>query len=477
MESPAKEEKKGGVMMKKNGPGRRDFLRTAGVAVMASAAPSEASPAQQAIRSSERPTVAVIGLGGRGTNLAQWQTPPFADVVAVCDVDLRKTARFAQTLAEKTGRKVETHQDYRRLLDRKDIQVIVNATCDHWHAKVTIDACRAGKDVYSEKPLGLTIDEGKMLRKVVAETGRIVQVGAQQRSGIQYQIACNLVRNGRLGKLKQVGVILPGGGFRQGRVCTADPAPKELNWDMWQGQAPVHPFCQARLAFRNWSEYGGGLVTDWGAHHMDIAHWGMGGEEVGPLSVEAQGYCSPLGKPDYPDQFVPFSARLEYPDGVELWFFSEFTEPKDADKEGLRDVVDRIYSKVPEDLRKYRMPEGGVAFVGTQGRIFVGRQSLTAEGVAELANIPPTYPIPLADSVAGLYAHMRNFVECVQTRRKPVSCVAELHRTLIPCHLTNIALRLGRKLQWDPKREEFVGDQEANARLRRTQREPYRIEA
>jgi len=295
-------------MLKHNVPGRRDFLRTAGVAAMVSAVPGEASPVPQAIRTSERPVAAVIGLGGRGQGLAEWQTPPFADVVAICDVDLRKTGKVAQTLAAKTGRKVEIEQDYRRLLDRKDIQVIVNATCDHWHTKITIDACRAGKDVYCEKPVTLTIDEGKILRKVVAETGRIVQVGTQQRSGLQFQIACNLIRNGRIGKLKQIGVIVPGGAFQQSRPCVAEAVPSELNWDMWLGQAPARPYCRARLSFRNWSDYGGGVVTDWGAHYMDIAHWAMGGEEVGPLSVEAQGYNSDIGKPDYPDQFRPFRA-------------------------------------------------------------------------------------------------------------------------------------------------------------------------
>ena len=459
------------MMLRSSGPARREFLKTAAGAAGLAALP--AGGWAQAVRAADRPTAAVIGLGGRGSGLAEWQTPPFADVVAICDVDLRKTGKVAQTLAQKTGRKVDVEQDYRRLLDRKDIQVIVNATCDHWHTKITADACRAGKDVYCEKPVTLTIDEGKVLRKIVAETGRIVQVGTQQRSGLQFQIACDLIRHGRIGKLKQIAVIVPGGGFQQSRPCVAEPVPSELNWDMWLGQAPARPYCRSRLTFRSWSDYGGGVVTDWGAHYMYIAHWAMGGEEVGPLSVDAQGYNADIGKSDYPDQFRPFSARLEYPDGIEVWFLNAYAEPKD---EALKPVVERIYGKPPEHLRKYQVPDGGVLFNGSQGQIFVGRQLTTGEGIGELENIP------LADIEnvrwrACLYAHMRNFVDSVRTRQQPLCRVSESFRALIPCHITNIALRLGRKLTWDPKREEFVDDKEANAQLRRVQREPYQVKA
>jgi hypothetical protein len=206
---------------------------------------------------------------------------------------------------------------------------------------------------------------------------------------------------------------------------------------------------------------------------MDIAHWAMGGEEVGPLSVDAQGYNADIGKSDYPDQFRPFSARLEYPDGIEVWFLNAYAEPKD---EALKPVVERIYGKPPEHLRKYQVPDGGVLFNGSQGQIFVGRQLTTGEGIGELENIP------LADIEnvrwrACLYAHMRNFVDSVRTRQQPLCRVSESFRALIPCHITNIALRLGRKLTWDPKREEFVDDKEANAQLRRVQREPYQVKA
>jgi predicted dehydrogenase len=242
---------------------------------------------------------------------------------------------------------------------------------------------------------------------------------------------------------------------------------------MWQGQAPLRPFCAARLRANNFFDYSGGLVTDWGAHHMDIAHWGMGGVEVAPLSVEAQGYCPNLGKPGYPDQFHPFSARLEYPGGIELWFFSAFRDPKD-DK--LKPVVERIYGGIPETIRNYNVadPDGGVMFIGSKNTAFVGRAGAAGEGIGELTAMP----LPENGGMrwrACLYPHTQDFIECVRTRRKPTSNVAEQYRSQLPCHLINIALRLGRKLRWDGKAEEFLGDREANDRLRRIQRPPYQV--
>ena len=397
--------------------------------------------------------------------------PPFADVVAICDVDLRKTGPVAEEIKRRTGRTVDIYQDYRQVLDRQDIHVVANATCEHWHSKINIDACRAGKDVYAEKPLTFTIDEGKTLLRVVQETGQVIQVGTQQRSGIQFQVACSLVRNGRIGQLKQVAVIVPGGKHFRATKATPAAIPKELDWDKWSGQASLHTFSEDRLVYRNWSDYGGGLVTDWGAHHMDIAHWGMGGEEVGPLTVEAAGYCPQYGKPDYPDPFRPFAARLTYPNDIEMYFFS--TPPRPNKETPLPDFQ-QIYSLVPENLRNYKVPDqdGGVLFVGDTGSIFVGRSVVLGEGIGELENMPVDDDRRTA-WLACLYAHTYDFVRSVSTRQQPISHVFEQHRTLIPCHLTNIALRLGRRLQWDPENERFIGDDQAHAHIEREQRKPY----
>jgi predicted dehydrogenase len=424
--------------------------------------------------------VAVIGLGNRGRGMAEWQFPPYMDVVAICDVDLRKTGRVAEAIQRRTGREVDVCQDYRRLLDRRDIHAIGNATCEHWHTKINTEACRAGKDVYAEKPLALTIDEGKVLRRVVEQTGRVVQVGTQQRSGPQFQIACSLVRNGRIGKLRQVAVIIPSRTGAHGPQCTPAPVPQELDWDVWSGQAPLHPFSEPRLTYRNWSDYGGGFVTDWGAHHMDIAHWGMGGKELGPLSVEATGYSPNFGKPGYPDQFEPFVARLEYPGDVELWFFTARaagTPKADPTSETPPKVVQDIYGRLPDELRDYQAPDpdGGTLFIGEQGTVFVGRGLVVGQGIGELEMMPIAENRTIVWRSC-LYAHTYDFVRCVRSRSQPISNVPEQHRSLIPCHLTNLSLRLGRKLRWDSEREEFLGDDEANQRLKRTQRAPYQIE-
>lgn len=452
---------------------RRDFLKTAGAAALALSGglAGRAQTARPAVRlAPDRPRLAIVGLGGRGRSMALQQMASFFDIVALCDADLRKPAPVAKALEAKTGRKVEIVQDYRRLLDRPDIDVIANATPQHWHARITSDACRAGKDVYSEKPLGLTVDEGNFLRRVVRETGRVVQVGTQQRSGLQFQVACSLVRSGRIGTLKRVGVLVPGSSKMHGDAVTPEPVPPELDWDMWSGQAPLHDFNHARLVAYNWSEYSGGLVCDWGAHHMDIAHWGMGGETVGPLSVEARGYAPDRGQPDRRDQFTPFAARLEYPQGVELWFLSN--PPIET---GKREIVppaelDRIYAGVPEDLRKE--PRPGVVFTGSTGSIFVGREFVEAPGIGELDDLP-LVDAPHARWLASLQEHTRNFVECIRTRGLPRSNVAEQHRTQLPTHLVTIALQLGRKLRWDPAGEAFVDDAEAAGFLRRAQRAPW----
>ena len=434
----------------------------------------------QIVRGHDRPAGAVIGLGNRGKGMAEWQMPPYADVLAICDVDLRKMGPVAEEIEKRTGRKVEVYQDYRRILDRKDIDIIANCTPEHWHTKINIDACRSGKDVYCEKPLTLTVAEGQLLRKVMQETGRIIQVGTQQRSGPQFQIVCSLVRGGRIGELKQIGVILPGRGFGGPRNPAVEaPVPEGLDWDMWSGQAPLHPFSPDRVINSGrWSDYGGGLVTAWGPHHMDIAHWAMGGEEVGPMCVEAEGYSPYFGKPNYPDEFVPFAARLEYPNGVEMWFFSSYAAISSAEYVPFAAEIKRIYGRIPDRIKTFQTqdPDEGVLFLGTKGWMFVGRARADGEGIGELRDmpLPPTRHLCWR---ACLYAHMFNFVTCVNTRHKPLSDAAEQHRTMIPCHLTNIAMRLGRKLRWDPLREEFIDDDEANALLSRPQREPYRLES
>src|SRR5258708_17312970 len=255
---------------------RREFLKTtAGMGVAGTAIPYWYTSSSRADEPKKEFVLGEIGVGGQGTGIAHGARR-FGEIVAVCDVD----RQHAERAREMFGGKAEIHEDYRKLLDRKDIQAVTIGTPDHWHVPIALAALRAGKDVYCEKPLTLTVSEGKLLVKAVAETGRVFQVGTQQRSDPRFRQACELVRNGRVGELRKVTLSLP----RSTIVCgpfPSVPVPTGMNWDFWQGQAPAHEFCVERCHhdFRWWYEYSGGIMTDWVAHHMDIAHWRLGVDE------------------------------------------------------------------------------------------------------------------------------------------------------------------------------------------------------
>jgi len=454
---------------------RRHFLQTAaavgGVAVPYWFSGWSATAAEPKSKN-DRPHVAGVGLGGRGSG-ALAEAARFGDVVAVCDVD----RNHAERNKARYGGKPDVYDDYRKLMERNDIDVIVNGTPDHWHTAVNLAACRSGKDVYAEKPLTLTIDEGKILRNAVKETGRVVQVGTQQRSEGRFQTAIELVRNGRIGKLKQVWVALPyystkGGPFPK------QPVPAHLNWDLYQGQAPVRPYCVQRTHanFRWWYEYAGGIITDWGNHHMDVAHWGMDCELTGPTSIDARGLF-----PNEPNEMSyttcdRFFSRMIYPTGVELLYFSAMNDKRfygtvEKHQPTPPEKIDWLFGKeTPEEIKTYN--RNGIMFVGDKGRVFVNRGGIYGKPAEELKE----NPLP-ADAwrVRPSNNHMGNFFHCVKTRETPVSTVAMQHRTITACHLTTISLRLGRKLTWDPKTEQIVGDQEANAWLKREQRAGYEV--
>jgi predicted dehydrogenase len=463
--------------MSRSASTRREFLRSsAACAAAGSMAPywftSRGAQAQGS--KNDRPHVGAIGLGGQGTGDTRLASQ-FGDVVAVCDVDLNQAERAK---AQFDG-KPDVFQDYRKLLERKDIDVVINGTPDHWHTAVCIDTCRAGKDIYTEKPMTLTIDEGKIMRKVVEETGRVVQVGTQQRSTKQFQTAVELVRNGRIGKLQQVWVALPyyttkGGPF------PATPVPQNLNWDLYQGQAPLHDYCLQRTHanFRWWYEYAGGIITDWGNHHVDIAQWGMDCELTGPTSIDARGlFPNPKGSQYYntPDRFF---SRMLYANGVELLYFASLNERQRFGQVGEHtettpEQIDWLFGKdVPEEIKSY--DRNGIMFIGDKGRVFVNRGGLYGNAAEELKENPlpdDGWRVHPSDN------HMANFFQCVKTREEPVSPVRIQQRTVTVCHLTNISLRLGRKLTWDPQDEQIVGDEEANGWLKRKQRAPYTIQA
>ncbi|MDQ3332375.1 MAG: Gfo/Idh/MocA family oxidoreductase, partial [Planctomycetota bacterium] len=267
---------------------RRGFLGTATAASAATALPawfresSESRLFAQETSPNERPRVALVGCGGMGTGDAK-NAQRFGDVVAVCDVDAERLGKASETFKGAKG-----YDDYRQLCDDNGIDVVINGTPDHWHTLVNLRALRSGKDVYSEKPLTLTIDEGKHVVAAVKEHGRILQTGSQQRSDAKFRLACELVRNGRLGKIDRAKVWLPAG-FNEGPF-PPEPVPAGLDWDRWLGQAPKVEYTTKRchLFFRYWWDYSGGTMTDWGAHHNDIVLWGLGKDRGGPTSVEGR---------------------------------------------------------------------------------------------------------------------------------------------------------------------------------------------
>jgi len=420
----------------------------------------------------DRPIVGVVGPGGRGLGVARGACR-FGDVAAVCDPDRVRADKAKEVL----GGKAAVLQDYRKMLDaHPEIDVIINGTPEHWHTPINVAACLAGKDLYAEKPLTLTIEEGKLLRRVVAETGRIVQVGTQHMSESWFRTACELVRNGRVGKLRQVVVLLPlypakGGPF------PAAPVPDTLDWDVWQGPAPQRDYCPQRLHFswRFWSEYGGGKVCDWGQHYVGIAHWGMDMDDSGPLEIEAKGYFPNHGKADCYNNADRFVARMKYPGDIEMLYLVG------RDKKYLKTLTDgdmtaaedaELFAGVPDAWKQEQ--KDGIMFIGDKGRVFVNCGGVYGKPVEELA------ANPLPSDAIRLYRsddHIQNFFECVQSREQPISTVGPQHRVITACHLANVSMHLGRKIHWDPQKEEIVGDPEAaeSAYVHRESREPYAI--
>jgi predicted dehydrogenase len=393
--------------------------------------------------SNDQPGIALVGCGGRGRADGQ-AASKFGRMVAVCDVD---DAQIAQ--AKKAWPAADTLKDFRKVMERKDVDIVVCGTVDHWHTFVSIAAMRAGKDVYCEKPLTLTIDEGKRLVKASRDTKRILQTGSQQRSDARFRLACELVRNRRIGKLKHIDVWLPSG-RREGPFQVATPPPG-FDFDFWLGQTPKVDYVKERThqTFRYWWEYSGGTMTDWGAHHNDIALWGLGLERSGPTEIEAKPLIEMI-----PGGFTAHSeyeVNYKYANGV-----TQACRSTNADN-WSGGVVNK------EGQRH------GVKFVGADGWIWVTRGNIQASD-PELLNQE------LPASAERLYAsndHMGNFFDCVRSRKQPITEVEIGHRSVSVCHLGVLALRLGRKLKWDPAKEEFVRDKDANKWVARAQRKPW----
>jgi predicted dehydrogenase len=372
----------------------------------------------------------------------------FGNIVAVCDVDENHAAAAAKQFAS-ADRAPAQFTDFRKLLDHKDVDVVINGTPDHWHTLINLAAAGAKKDIYAEKPLTLTVDEGRRLVKAVRKERVVLQTGTQQRSNKLFRFATELVRNGRIGTLEQVTVFLPGG-LREGPF-TPVPVPAGFHWDLWLGQAPQVDYLKERChqTFRWWFDYSGGPVTDWGAHHNDIARWAIGLD--GPTEVQARALTTPIpGGYTTPSEF---EATLTWGNGV-----------KQVVKTTLDDSP--FGAVVKKDGQR-----NGVRFQGSTGWIWVNRSTLEASE-PEMLDAPLTNPavkLEVSDD------HMANFFEAVRSRKDPICPVEGGHLSATVGHLIVIALRTGRTLHWDAAKEKFTGDgaREGNAQLARKMRKPY----
>ncbi len=358
---------------------RRSFLQTTTAATCAGVFLGTRSSARGQDSPNERPVFATIGLRNQGWTITDKSTK-FADFAAFADVDAKVLGSINEKLEKKTGKAAEGYADYRKILDRKDIDAVMIATPDHWHAKISVEAMLAGKDVYCEKPLTLTIDEGKLIEKIVKQTGRVFQVGTMQRTEFDNRFlkAIALVRHGRIGDLQKVTCGI--NGATGSPEIPAIDVPEGLDWDMWLGPAPKVPYralpeirqgygggvplyTNCHYAWRNWYEYSGGQMNDWGAHHVDIATWAMGAHETGPNKITP----------------VSFSLPVEYENG----------HPKIADRYNSPTKFE-IHANMPGDIPLVITSEGdnGILFEGTKGRFFVNRGRLTGKPVEELETNP-----------------------------------------------------------------------------------------
>lgn len=438
-------------------PSRRKALAaTLGLSALSAMPYTWTSNAQEttAPRSAnDRWRIGAIGMRYQGSVITR-EAMSFGDVVAICDVDrhVREQARAS------FNSQAAIYENYNDLIQRKDIDVVLIGTPDHWHAKMVIDACRAGKDVYVEKPLTLTIDEGKIIQRIAKETGRVIQVGSWQRSDARFRLAVEMVQAGRIGTLQRVFVVM--GKNSTGGPFSSQPVPKHFNWDLWQGQTPDAPYIPERshYTFRWWYEYAGGEMTDTGAHHLDIAQWAIGMQNSGPSEI--------IGTAKFPSSSDGFNVAIDY-----------HTVFKYANG-----VTLTVLDSPQGDYNR-----NGVMFEGENGRIFVNRGAIAGKAVDELERKPLTrgdFKLYSSDNldrpersgkIDSIKNHMGNFYDCTITRKLPISDIQSQHRSATLCHLGNISQRLGTPLKWDPEAEKFIDSPAADKMLRRDQRKGYEV--
>ena len=386
---------------------------------------------------SQRITIGFIGVGNMGKgHVGRLSSDKRVQILAICDCFKKKRdeqanlveGKYAKNKPSATYKGVDRYNDFREMLARDDIDAVLIATPEHWHAIPAIEACRAGKDVYCEKPLSHTVREARAMVNAARRYGRVFQTGSQQRSSSNFRLACELVRNGRIGKVERIAISI--GDPSEEKYFPTQPVPEGLDWDRWLGPAPWAPYNSERASgsygggWRKVREYSGGMTTDWGAHHFDIAQWGMGMDQSGPV------------------EFFPAGGEFEF-----------------------------MTSRYANGVIMERRSGNGVEFYGTKGSIYVNRGKLSSKP----ANIIKE---PIGPDEIHLYNsgnHHANWLDCIETRRRPICDVEVGCRTISVCHLYNIAHWLKRPIKWDPVKEEIIGDEEASRMLVRPMRSPWHL--
>jgi predicted dehydrogenase len=425
---------------------RRSFLRTsssaAGALALAQIVPSRVLGADAPGRQVAFGFVGVGGMGASNIERVLKLREKGARIVAVCDVDRIVAAKAAQKVdAGQGGPGCAAVGDFREITGRKDIDAIVISTPDHWHALTALDAIRNGKDVYVEKPLTHSIREGRVLVDELRKHGRVGQTGTMQRSDASFRYVAHLIAQGQLGKVGRIDILIPANNKYVGATWSPEPAPEGLDYDFWLGPAPWAPYARQRThyQFRYIMDYAGGQTTNWGAHYIDIAQWALGADETGPVEISGSGEFPSSGLFTAPTR-VDFTAL--YAGGVRM---------------RVRTRTDGVY-------------DGNVKFFGERGWIDVSRSKLKASDDA-LLKIGGG---PGKGGDSGL-AHMENFLDCIRSRARPVADLAIGHRTTTVCNLGNIAMQLRRPLNWDPAKEAFLDDLQANWMRSRAYRGPWRL--
>ena len=391
---------------------------------------------------SAKVTMGFIGMGKQSQGLLGNFLGLDTKVLAVCDVDTTRREHALDVVRKHDGEKadVKGYEDFRELLARKDIDAVCIATPDHWHAIITVAALRAGKDVYCEKPLTHNIHEAIEVMKAVEDNKRVLQTGSMQRSSKEFRIACELVRNGCIGKLERVETYVAENNFKgPGPGWKEMPVPEGFDYDMWLGPAPKVPYHKDRCfyRFRFILDYSGGQTTNFGCHSNNVAHWGMGVDDTGPVEIEDIGAEFPL-KGDLFTTPTKVAFRARYANGVVL--------------------------ECKTDKRSF-----GATFFGSKGLLRAGYKAPETEpaSIAKEVIGPNEIHLPVSPN------HYRNFLDCVKSRQDPIEPVETGHRTASLCHLGNIAMRLNKKIKWDPRKEEIVGDSEAAKMIARPMRAPW----